>query len=46
MKFNYFSNFEFSYSYQNIYKTFENSQRPENYYNIESIGLTIGIEFN
>jgi len=40
------SNFEFSYSYQNIYKTFENSQRPENYYNIESIGLTIGIEFN
>lgn len=40
------SNFEFTYSYQNIYKTFKNSERPENYYNIESIGLTIGIEFN
>tara|TARA_B110000091_G_C13740371_1_gene443061 strand:+ start:81 stop:662 length:582 start_codon:yes stop_codon:yes gene_type:complete len=40
------SNFEFTYSYQNIYKTFTNSERPENYYNIESIGITIGIEFN
>lgn len=43
---NILSNFEFTYSYQNIYKTFKNSERPENYYNIESIGLTIGIEFN
>lgn len=43
---NILSNFEFTYSYQNIYKTFTNSERPENYYNIESIGLTIGIEFN
>lgn len=43
---NILSNFEFSYSYQNVYKTFINSERPENYYNIESIGLTIGIEFN
>ena len=43
---NIISNFEFSYSYQNIYKTFINSGRPENYYNIESIGLTLGIEFN
>lgn len=43
---NILSNFEFSYSYQNIYKSFKNSQRPENYYNVESIGLTIGIEIN
>jgi len=43
---NILSNFEFSYSYQNMYKTFLNSERIENYYNIESIGLTIGIEFN
>ena len=43
---NILSNFEFSYSFQNLYKTFRNSKRLENYYNIESIGLTIGIEFN
>jgi len=43
---NILSNFEFSYSYQKIYKSFKNSQRPENYYNVESIGLTIGIEIN
>jgi len=43
---NILSNFEFTYSYQNIYKSFENSERPENYYNLESVGLTIGIEIN
>jgi len=43
---NILSNFELSYSYQNIYKSFENSQRPENYYNIESLGISIGIEIN
>lgn len=43
---NILSNFELTYSYQNIYKSFENSGRPENYYNLESIGLTIGIELN
>ena len=43
---NILSNFELTYSYQNIYKSFKNSQRPENYYNIESIGITIGIEIN
>tara|TARA_B110000967_G_C18565587_1_gene402309 strand:- start:65 stop:670 length:606 start_codon:yes stop_codon:yes gene_type:complete len=40
------TNFDITYSYQNMYKTFANSERPENYYFIESIGLTIGIEFN
>jgi hypothetical protein len=40
------SNIEVTYSFQNIDKTFNNSNRPENYYNIESIGITIGIEIN
>jgi len=40
------SNMSFSYSFQNLFKSFDQSGRPENYYNIESIGLTIGIEFN
>jgi len=43
---NILSNFELTYSYQNIYKSFKNSQRPENYYNIESVGITVGIEIN
>ncbi len=43
---NILANFEVSYSFQNIYKSFHNSGRPENYYNIECVGLTVGIEFN
>ncbi len=39
-------NFEILYSFQNMYKTFENSERPENYYNIEGIGIAIGVMFN
>ncbi|MGJ8745995.1 hypothetical protein [Polaribacter sp.] len=38
------SNIEFTYSFQNLNKTFENSNRPDNFYNLESIGLTLGIE--
>ena len=38
------SNIEFAYSFQNLNKTFENSNKPDNYYNLESIGLTLGIE--
>jgi len=38
------SNIEFTYSFQNLNKTFKNSNRPDNFYNLESIGLTLGIE--
>lgn len=39
-------NIEFTYSFQNLNKTFVNSNRPDNFYNLESIGLSIGIEIN
>jgi hypothetical protein len=42
---NILSYFEMIYSYQNIYKSFNNSGRVDNYYNVESIGLSISVEF-
>ena len=36
--------FEMIYSYQNIYNSYEDSGRIDNYYNVESIGLSISIE--
>lgn len=39
-------NFGLLYSYQNLNKTFENSMRPENYYNMESLGIFINIKWN
>ena len=42
------NNFNFnlilSYSFQNIYKDFKNSNRPNNYYNIESVGFTLSFD--
>lgn len=38
------ANFEILYSFQNIYKSFPNSVRIDNYYNIESIGISVGFE--
>lgn len=43
---NILSNFEFTYSFQNIYTSYTSFERPSNYYNIESLGISIGIEFN
>jgi len=40
------SYFEFTYFYQNISKTYTNSGRIDNYYNLEGVGITIGIELN
>lgn len=38
------ANFEITYSFQNLYKSFENSGRISNYYNLESLGFKVGIE--
>ena len=40
------SNFEMTYSYQNLYKTFEKSEREFNIYNVRSVGLSIGLTIN
>ncbi|MFK5878209.1 MAG: hypothetical protein QM478_01800 [Flavobacteriaceae bacterium] len=37
---------EFTYSFQNIHKSFENSNRTENNYTLESVGLSLGFEIN
>lgn len=36
--------FEMHYSYQNLYKSFPDSGRIDNYYNVESIGVAISFE--
>lgn len=38
--------FSFTYSAQNIFKEFENSERPNYKYIFEGIGLTIGLHIN
>lgn len=35
-----------AYTFQNIYKSFENSNRTTNYYNFESAGLSFGFDIN
>lgn len=37
---------ELYYTYQNLYKTFSNSNRTDNIYNVEAAGLKFGIEIN
>ncbi len=46
VKENILSYFELTYSFQNLYKTFELSAEPVNYYNIESLGVTVGMGIN
>ena len=37
---------EMTYSYQNIYKTFKDSNRNDNFYTLESIGVSLGFNIN
>lgn len=39
-------NFILTYSFQNIYKSFEDSGRPENYYNFKSFGIAATLKIN
>lgn len=41
-----FADISMIYTYQNLYQTFDNSQRLDNYYNFDSLGLSIGIDLN
>lgn len=40
------ANFILVYSFQNMYKSFENSGRPENYYNFTSVGIAVSLKIN
>lgn len=40
----FFSDLSLVYTFQNLYKTFENSGRDDNYYNFESIGISAALE--
>ncbi len=41
-----FADVSMLYTYQNLYQTFDGSQRLDNYYNFDSIGLSIGLDLN
>lgn len=41
---NLLANFTIAYSFQNIYKDFPNSNLDDNYYNFETIGVSVGID--
>lgn len=42
----FFADLSMVYTFQNLYQSFENSFRTGNYYNFESIGLSLGIDIN
>ena len=41
-----FADFSMVYTFQNLYQSFPNSGRLDDYYNFESIGLSVGIDLN
>lgn len=41
-----FADISMLYTFQNLYYSFENSTRTSDYYNFESVGLSIGIDIN